>query len=213
MKKLLVMLILGFGFVYTAKAQFQTSFLVSGRVQDANGQPIENAKITVYRMVDTFYKKPSTEQILNVPNEIFSEVLSSVNVTKSGSFEINAPIPLFKIQSNGGDPRRAFRSPHTFSAYVVVVADGFEPFKSYVNWKPTKSAEGPSLTLDEPFVLLKLKDRMQGVEIKTNAILQKGDTSEMNAANYKVNPDATAEDLVRKMPGVTSSNGQVQAQG
>ena len=44
-----------------------------------------------------------------------------------------------------------------FSAYVVVVAEGFEAYKSYVNWKPKRSAEGPSLSLDEPFVLLKLK--------------------------------------------------------
>jgi len=213
MKKLLVMLIIGFGYFYTAKAQFPTCYLVSGKVQDANGQPIENTKITLYRMADTFYKKPSIEQILNVPNDVFSEVLASVSSVKSGSFEINAPMPLFKSQSNSGESRRGFRSPHTFSAYVVVVAEGFEPYKSYVNWKPTRSAEGPSLTLEEPFVLLKLKDRMQGVEIKTNAIVQKGDTSELSAANYKVNPDATAEDLVRKMPGVTSSNGQVQAQG
>ena len=209
----MLMLLIGLGLFQTSNAQFPTSYLVSGKVQDANGKPIENTKITLYRMADTFYKKPSIEQILNVPNDVLLEVLASVSSSKSGSFEINAAMPLFKLQSNSDNPRRGFRSPHTFSAYIVIVADGFEPYKSYVNWKPTRSAEGPSLNIEDPFVLLKLKDRMQGVEIKTNAIVQKGDTSEMNAANYKVNPDATAEDLVRKMPGVTSSNGQVQAQG
>ena len=124
------MLIIGFGFIYTAKAQFPTSYMVKGKVQDANGQPIENTKITLYRMADTFYRKPSIEQILNVPNEVLSEVLASVNVTKSGAFEINAPMPLFKLQVNSDNPRRGFRSPHTFSAYLVVVADGFEPYKT-----------------------------------------------------------------------------------
>ncbi|MDH7516080.1 MAG: TonB-dependent receptor [Bacteroidota bacterium] len=41
----------------------------------------------------------------------------------------------------------------------------------------------------------------------------KGDTTEMRASAYKVNPDATAEDLVTKMPGVVKQDGQVQAQG
>jgi hypothetical protein len=42
---------------------------------------------------------------------------------------------------------------------------------------------------------------------------QKGDTVQINASQYKVNPDATAEELVRKMPGITVENGQVKAQG
>lgn len=41
----------------------------------------------------------------------------------------------------------------------------------------------------------------------------KGDTVEYAASAYKVNPDATAEDLVRKLPGVTSQGGQLQAFG
>ncbi|SDM22046.1 CarboxypepD_reg-like domain-containing protein [Catalinimonas alkaloidigena] len=43
--------------------------------------------------------------------------------------------------------------------------------------------------------------------------IQKGDTTEMNAAAYKTNPDASAGDLLRKMPGMVVQNGQVQAQG
>lgn len=41
----------------------------------------------------------------------------------------------------------------------------------------------------------------------------KGDTTEYNSQAFKTNPDATAEDLVKKMPGVTVENGQVKAQG
>ncbi|OIN60571.1 outer membrane beta-barrel protein [Arsenicibacter rosenii] len=41
----------------------------------------------------------------------------------------------------------------------------------------------------------------------------KGDTLQYNADAFKVNPDATTEDLMKKMPGITVENGQVKAQG
>ena len=43
--------------------------------------------------------------------------------------------------------------------------------------------------------------------------VQKGDTMQINASQFKVNPDATVEDLAKKMPGITIENGQVKAQG
>ncbi|MER3463281.1 MAG: hypothetical protein C4329_01490, partial [Chitinophagaceae bacterium] len=42
---------------------------------------------------------------------------------------------------------------------------------------------------------------------------QKGDTVQFNASQFKVNPDASSEDLVKKMPGITVENGQVKANG
>lgn len=41
----------------------------------------------------------------------------------------------------------------------------------------------------------------------------KADTVEYNAKAYKTNPDATAEDLVVKMPGVTREDGVIKAHG
>ena len=40
-----------------------------------------------------------------------------------------------------------------------------------------------------------------------------GDTTIFNADAFKVNPDASAEDLVAKLPGVVMRDGQVEAQG
>ena len=45
-------------------------------------------------------------------------------------------------------------------------------------------------------------------------VKQKNDTLEYSASQYKVNPDATSEDLIKKMPGVTvDQKGAVTAQG
>ena len=43
--------------------------------------------------------------------------------------------------------------------------------------------------------------------------VQKADTTEYRAGAVKTQKDATAEDLVQKLPGVTMENGQVKAQG
>ncbi len=54
-------------------------------------------------------------------------------------------------------------------------------------------------------------------EIQVEAILPrmvlKGDTTEMNADAFKVNPDADASDLIKKMPGIVIQDGKIQAQG
>ena len=49
---------------------------------------------------------------------------------------------------------------------------------------------------------------------KTPPVVVKGDTSQFSASQYKVNPDATTEDLIKKMPGITvAKDGTVTAQG
>ncbi len=42
---------------------------------------------------------------------------------------------------------------------------------------------------------------------------QKGDTTSFNANAFKTQTNAQAEDLIRKMPGITIQGGQIQAQG
>lgn len=42
---------------------------------------------------------------------------------------------------------------------------------------------------------------------------QKGDTTQYNSGAFKTNPDATAEDLVTKLPGVTSEDGKLKSGG
>lgn len=51
---------------------------------------------------------------------------------------------------------------------------------------------------------------VEGQQIRAQ---QMGDTTQFNANAYKTNPDASAEDLVTKMPGVTSDNSGVKVNG
>jgi hypothetical protein len=57
--------------------------------------------------------------------------------------------------------------------------------------------------------------QIKDVEIKAKAerVTMKGDTTQFNADAYKLNPDASAEDLIRKMPTLEVENGTIKAQG
>lgn len=64
--------------------------------------------------------------------------------------------------------------------------------------------------------LLKQGKELADVTVVSKAppVVQKGDTAQFSASQFKVNPDATTEDLIKKMPGITvDRNGTVTAQG
>ena len=56
---------------------------------------------------------------------------------------------------------------------------------------------------------------LSGVTVTAEQIRaqQLGDTTQFSAGSYKTNPDANAEDLLTKMPGITSENGTVKVNG
>jgi outer membrane receptor protein involved in Fe transport len=65
------------------------------------------------------------------------------------------------------------------------------------------------------FLLTEAVSTLKEVKVvgQVTAMEQKGDTTQFNAAAYKTNPDATTEDLIQKMPGITVTNGTVTAHG
>lgn len=88
---------------------------------------------------------------------------------------------------------------------------GYEKYRQFV----TTSDSLPSLDLGTVFVP-KTSKEIEGVTVtsKTPPTQQKGDTTQYNASQFKVNPDATTEDLIKKMPGITvDKDGTVTAQG
>ncbi|TXK31172.1 outer membrane beta-barrel protein [Pontibacter qinzhouensis] len=66
-----------------------------------------------------------------------------------------------------------------------------------------------------PLKLLEESTTMREVEVIGRVALgeQMGDTTQFNAAAFKTNPNASAEDLVQKMPGISIEDGKIQAQG
>jgi hypothetical protein len=68
---------------------------------------------------------------------------------------------------------------------------------------------------DLGIISLNLESRVlkEVVIVGQGTAVQKGDTTIMTADAFKVNQDANAEDLVKKMPGITVENGTVKARG
>jgi hypothetical protein len=67
-----------------------------------------------------------------------------------------------------------------------------------------------------PFNIARIATDLTGITVisKPPPVKQKGDTSEFSASQFKVNPDATAEDMIKKLPGITvARDGTVTAMG
>ena len=54
-----------------------------------------------------------------------------------------------------------------------------------------------------PFSIAKIATDLTGVTVvgKAPPVRMKSDTTEFSASQFKVNPDATAEDMIKKTPG------------
>ena len=97
----------------------------------------------------------------------------------------------------------------TSGEYEVTVA-----FIGYTTFKQNVKVEGSNVDLG----VVELKPEAVSIDIVVKEVQalrtsQNGDTVAYNAAAFKVSTDADVEGLLKKMPGITISNGQVEAQG
>ena len=107
---------------------------------------------------------------------------------RDGSFEFRELLPqtyILKITSIG----------HETDSQVVVLTDSSRDLGIIAMAKQAKLLEEVT------------------IKAVTPPVKQKADTLEYSASAFKVNPDANAEDMVKKMPGVTVDKGTVTAQG
>ena len=114
--------------------------------------------------------------------------VSNAISTRAGAFEITGLSPqtyILKITSVG----------HETDSQVVVLADSSKDIGIVFISKQAKVLEEVTIKGTTP------------------PVRQKTDTLEYSANSFKVNPDANAEDMVKKMPGVTVDKGTVTAQG
>lgn len=96
---------------------------------------------------------------------------------------------------------------------VTITSVGFQQYVSFVNLDSTNNF---TRVFDTIQITRAGKNDLQSVTVvsRTPPVTQKGDTSQYNASQFKVNPDATTEDLIKKMPGITVDKaGTVTAQG
>ena len=96
------------------------------------------------------------------------------------------------------------------NAYVVKISySGYEKIEQKINLQASNKVA-------ISFAIAKIATDLTGVVIvaKAQPVSQKGDTTEFSASQFKVNPDATAEDIIKKLPGITvSRDGTVTAAG
>ena len=87
---------------------------------------------------------------------------------------------------------------------------------TFLGYEPTvKQFKMGSAKMDLGDIALKEGVQIETVvkEVKALRTSQKGDTVSYNAGAFKVSKDADVEGLLKKMPGLTISNGSVEAQG
>lgn len=96
------------------------------------------------------------------------------------------------------------------SVYTVRISfSGYEKIEQKINLQASNKEA-------IPFAISKIATDLTGVTVvsKAQPVKQKGDTTEYSASQFKVNPDATAEDIIKKLPGVTvDRSGNVTAMG
>lgn len=83
---------------------------------------------------------------------------------------------------------------------------GYKPFEKKIFINNDLELSIPLEPKEVELAEVKIEGVVQRIE-------QKGDTTTYNAKAFKVNKDATVEDLVQKMPGISVQNGQIISQG
>ena len=156
--------------------------------------------------------------------------LFSLMIAKSQGFSVRgtitdqqtkAPLVSATVKLSSLSDTTTARSVVTDSAgkftFGNLIKDSFLLSVSYVGYSPVSRI----IAVDTSDVDLKIAAApgaatdLSTVIITTtiSPVTQKGDTLQFNASQFKVNPDATSEDLVKKVPGITVENGEVKAQG
>ena len=133
----------------------------------------------------------------------------SSNVLGKATISIAPKADTSRKKLLSADEKGVFSIPTANGDFVMEFS-----FTGYDLSRKSVKVAGANVDLGEVLMFRKQKT-LGDVEVvgKVPPTRQRGDTTEINAAALKVNPDATVEDLVRKAPGVTLENGQVMVQG
>ncbi|MFM8807195.1 MAG: carboxypeptidase regulatory-like domain-containing protein, partial [Sphingomonadales bacterium] len=142
------------------------------------------------KLIDSTAKQPVTDATVSVISARDSSLASFTLSTKLGTFEIKNLLP--------GDYK------------LVISTKGLQEVRrSFSITSENKSIDLGSLTLNKDYKML------EGVTITSESpIVVKNDTVQFNASGFKTVPNATVEDLLKKIPGMeVDKEGTVKAQG
>jgi len=133
----------------------------------------------------------------------------SSNILSKASITLIPASDTLKKQIFSADEKGIFSIPVSNGIYLLQFS-----YTGYDLSDRTVTINNSNMALGEVLLFRKQKTLGDVVVVgKVPPARQKGDTTEFNAAAFKVNPDGTVEDLLRKAPGIVIQNGQVTAQG
>jgi hypothetical protein len=141
------------------------------------------------KVVDSMNRLPLPDATVTIINPVDSAAVGFAVVDKTGLFEI-------KNLAKGN--------------YVLgITYTGYSPFKKNLEITQTQ------FTIDLDTVLMSLDNNMLGsVVVQAPPITVKKDTIEFRASSFKTKPNATVEDLLKKLPGVeVDKEGNITSQG
>ncbi len=170
------------------KKLFTLSILLFALIITAQAQKFDGS--IKGKLTDTAAKLPVPDATISVLNAKDSSLVTFTLSTKLGMFEIKG--------LGEGDYR------------LVISSKGFVEFKKTVSITATEKAiELGNLAIQKDYKTL------EGVTITSESPIQvKNDTVQFNASGFKTLPNATAEDLIKKLPGVdVDKEGNIKTQG
>jgi hypothetical protein len=139
------------------------------------------------QLLDAADKSPLIGAVIVFTNQADTTQPTGTSVDVNGAFELNVAPGVYKLK-----------------AELITYKD--------LNLKITVNSTDINLgNLTMQQAATTLKETV--VEAKQTRVEQLGDTTQIHADAYKSHPDATAEDLVNKMPGISTTTGSVTVNG
>ncbi|MCM5663010.1 outer membrane beta-barrel protein [Galbibacter mesophilus] len=162
--------------------------------------------VVLFSISESMYSQNSKQTLF----EVFGIVKTQDSVMNmSGTNVVLVKTDSKSVQGTSSNRDGSFSLAVNSGTYSVTVTFvGYEDFTSEIK------VQNEALNLGE--IVLKesaLALEEVVVEQKIPPVVQKNDTTQYNALAYKTNPDATAENLLEKMPGIVITDGKLQAQG
>ncbi len=142
------------------------------------------------KLIDTTAKQPIVDATVSILNAKDSSLATFTLSNKQGAFEVKG--------LTEGDYR------------IVVSSKGYTEFKKTVSiTSAIKAIDLGNLAVEKDYKTL------EGVVITSESPIQvKNDTIQFNASGFKTQPNATVEDLLKKIPGMeVDKEGNIKTQG